>query len=112
MSQAGMANDGVFCFMVVLTLLLVMFIYAVISTPPEPADSPEPPVLKPAAPPSPPPLPVRPRATTPPSGAADQSGDAGYAARHASAAVPVIEPPKVSGGPPWGPASMPPGMVR
>jgi len=34
----------------VLTLLLVMFVYAVIRLPPEPAGSPEPPVLTPAAP--------------------------------------------------------------
>ena len=35
-----------------LTLLLVMFVYAVIRLPPEPAGSPEPPVLTPAAPPA------------------------------------------------------------
>jgi hypothetical protein len=106
MSHAALVNDVLFSFVVFLTLLLVMFIYAVIRMPPELADSPEPPMLTPPAPPA---LPVRPppRPATLPG----QSGKAGYTARHTTAAAPVIDPPKVSGGPPWEPAPEPPGVA-
>jgi hypothetical protein len=123
-------DEGIFFLVLFLTLLLLLFIYAVIRVPPELAGSQEQPVLDLPEPPAPAPpaagpqpLPVRrPRAATPPAppapsaspapstGAFGQSSNGGYAARHATVAVPVITPPKVSGGPPWGPAPKPPGL--
>ena len=128
-----MTDKGIFFLVLFLALLLVLFIYAVIRVPPELADSQEQPVLDlpeppPSAPtaPAPQPLPVRrPRTLTPPvpappvpappvsapaAPAFGGSSNGGYAARHATVAVPVITPPKVSGGPPWGPAPKPPGL--
>jgi hypothetical protein len=128
-----MTDKGIFFLVLFLALLLVLFIYAVIRVPPELADSQEQPVLDlPEPPPSaatapaPQPLPVRrPRTLAPPVAAPPVpappvpapaapafggSSNGGYAARHATAAVPVITAPKVSGGPPWGPAPKPPGL--
>jgi hypothetical protein len=123
-----MTDEGIFFLVLFLALLLVLFIYAVIRVPPELAESQEQPVLDlPAPPPSAPtapapqPLPVRrPRTLAPPVAASPVpapaapafggSSNGGYAARHATVAVPVITPPKVSGGPPWGPAPKPPGL--
>jgi hypothetical protein len=125
-----MTDEGIFFLVLFLTLLLLLFIYAVIRVPPELAGSQEQPVLDLPEPPAPAPpaagpqpLPVRrPRAPAPPAppvpsaspapsaGAFGQSSNGGYAARHATVAVPVITPPKVSGGPPWGPAPKPPGL--
>jgi hypothetical protein len=128
-----MTDKGIFFLVLFLALLLVLFIYAVIRVPPELADSQEQPVLdlpepSPPAPtaPAPQPLPVRrPRSLAPPvpapavppppvpapaAAAFGGSGNGGYAARHATVAVPVITAPKVSGGPPWGPAPKPPGL--
>jgi hypothetical protein len=111
MSHAALVNDGLFLIVVLMTLLLVMFLYAVIEAPLEDAVPAEAPVLNTPvlAPPAPAPaLPVRrPQAPVFPAGAAGQSGDAGYAARHTTAAVPLISPPEVSSGPPWGPVSGP-----
>jgi hypothetical protein len=116
MSHATLADDGLLGFVVLLTLLLMTFLYAVIRAPLEPEDSPEPPVIKTLvlSPPAPPALPARsrPQAAALPAGPAGQYGDASYAARHATAVVAVIRPPAVSGGPPWGPAPKPPGLVR
>jgi hypothetical protein len=97
MTHAALVNNALLLIVVLMTLLLVMFLCAVIWTDLEPVGAPEPPVLKP-------PVPPRPRAAT--SGAAARSGGAGYAARHANAAVPmqnVIHRPEVSGRPPWDP---------
>jgi hypothetical protein len=128
-----MTDKGIFFLVLFLALLLVLFIYAVIRVPPELADSQEQPVLdlpepSPLAPTAsaPQPLPVRrPRSLAPPvpapavppppvpapaAAAFGGSGNGGYAARHATVAVPVITAPKVSGGPPWGPAPKPPGL--
>ena len=128
-----MTDKGIFFLVLFLALLLVLFIYAVIRVPPELADSQEQPVLDlpgppPSAPtaPAPQPLPVRrPRTLAPPVAAPAVPAPAvpapaapafggpsngGYAARHATVAVPVITAPKVSGGPPWGPAPKPPGL--
>ena len=118
-----MTDKGIFFLVLFLALLLVLFIYAVIRVPPELADSQEQPVLdlpEPPPPaltaPAPQPLPVRrPRTLAPPVPASPApafggSSNGGYAARHATVAVPVITPPKVSGGPPWGPAPKPPGL--
>jgi hypothetical protein len=123
-----MTDKGIFFLVLFLALLLVLFIYAVIRVPPELADSQEQPVLDqpeppPSAPtfPAPQPLPVRrPRTLAPPVAASPVpapaapafggSSNGGYTARHATVAVPVITAPKVSGGPPWGPAPKPPGL--
>ena len=128
-----MTDKGIFFLVLFLALLLVLFIYAVIRVPPELADSQEQPVLDQPEPPPPvptapahQPLPVRrPRTLTPPVAASPVPAPAvpaaaapafggpsngGYAARHATVAVPVITAPKVSGGPPWGPAPKPPGL--
>ena len=123
-----MTDKGIFFLVLFLALLLVLFIYAVIRVPPELAgsqeqpvlDQPEPPPSAPTAP-APQPLPVRrPRTLAPPVAASPVpapaapafggSSNGGYAARHATVAVPVITAPKVSGGPPWGPAPKPPGL--
>jgi hypothetical protein len=89
MSHATLVNDGLFWFVILLTLLLMMFIYAVIATPPDDAVRAEPPTLNASAPAAA--LSAgRPQAPTSPAGAARQSGDAHHAARHTTAAVPVI----------------------
>jgi hypothetical protein len=91
-----------------MALLLVMFIYAVITTPPHDAAPAEPPVLEPAA------LEwtarasalsaQRPLAPASPAGVTGQPGGTGDPARHSPAAAPVISPPpKASSGPRWGP---------
>jgi hypothetical protein len=113
-----MTDEGIFFLVLFLALLLVLFIYAVIRVPPELADSQEQPVLDlpappPPAPTAPPPQPLpvrRPRTLAPPAPAFGGSSNGSYAARHATVAVPVITPPTVSGGPPWGPAPKPPGL--
>jgi hypothetical protein len=107
MGHATLVNDGLFWFVILLTLLLLMFICAVIATPPEDAVRTEPPTLNAPAPPPPAPaaaLPAgRPQALPSPAGAARRSGGAGYAARHTPAAAPAISRPKVSSGPAWRP---------
>jgi hypothetical protein len=133
MSHAALVNGALFWFVVVLTLLLAMFIYAVIAMPSEDAVPAEPPAL--TLPPPPRPSPARrPPASTPPEDAFSQPRDVGYAPRHAGAAAPAqngihppgvpgspqrdpvphrdngIHRPEVSGGPPWGPAPKPPGL--
>jgi hypothetical protein len=93
---------------VLLTLLLVLFLYAVVVARPEddvpgeaaaPESLPVIPVARtPPAPASA--LPARqPQALVPPAGGVGQHGGAGYAARHSPAAAPVISPPKAPSGP-------------
>lgn len=106
MGHATLTSNSLFWLVVLLTLLLVMFLYAVIATPPEDAVRTEPPALRPPAPPPPAPSAARPaRAQAPVSaeGAAGQSASAGYAGRHTAAPPPVISPPKASTGPRRGP---------
>ena len=119
MTHAALTNPALFYFLVFITLLLVMFLGAVIAAPPASSGSPAPPVLEvhalpvvqAAAPPAP--LPVRrPRATAPAAGTAGWSAAADNAASHDAAPMPVyssVRRPKVSGSPPWGPAPKPPG---
>ena len=112
MSHAALVNVVLFWCVVGLTLLLAMFLYAVIAMPHEDAVPTEPPVLKTPAPPPPSPV-KRPPATVLPAGSVGQRGGAGYAPRHADALEPeqkVVQRPEVSGGPPWGPAPKPPGL--
>jgi hypothetical protein len=101
---------------ILLTLLLVLFLCAVVVARPAdafPGEAPAPesltviPVARtPPAPASA--LPARwPQALVPPAGGAGQHGGAGYAARHTPAAAPVISPPKVPSGPRRRPGSAP-----
>jgi len=119
MSATDLTNDGLFFLICLLTVLLVLFIVQVIRTPLPLARAaeqpvlnlPEPPPPAPAAPAPPPALPVRrPQAPAFPAGEPavnGHSGNGAYSARHASPYAPVSRP-KVTGGPPWGPAPMPP----
>jgi hypothetical protein len=125
MTHAALMNAALLLFLVFVTLLLVMFIGAVIVAPSAPPDSstpapetPAPPAPEPAAlpvpemPGSPAPLPRRrPLATVSAAGVASWSADADADGR-AGAPMPVYSAvlrPEVSGGPPWGPAPKPPG---
>ena len=119
MTHAALTNPALFYFLVFMTLLLVMFLGAVIAAPPAFPGSPAPPVLEVHAlpvvhaPAPPAPLPRgQPRATAPAAGAAGWSADADNAASHDAAPIPVydsVRRPQVSGSPPWGPALKPPG---
>jgi hypothetical protein len=109
MSHAALVNGTLFWLVVLLTLLLVLFVYAVVVARPEddvPAGASAPGSLTVESvvrtPPAPAPaLPVRrPKAPVPPAGDAGQPGGTGYTARHTPAAAPVISPPKVPTGPP------------
>ena len=122
MSGADLTNP-LFIFICLMTVLLALFIYEVIRTPLEISRAteqpvlnlPEPPPPGPAAPAAPPALPVR-QAPVFPAGSgaqpamAGQAGNGAYSARHASAYAPVVSRPKVTGGPPWGPAPKPPDL--
>jgi len=119
MTHAALTNPALFYFLVFMTLLLVMFLGAVIAAPPASSGSPAPPVLEVhalpvvQAPAPPAPLPVRrPRATAPAASTAGWSAAADNAASHDAAPMPVyssVRRPKVSGSPPWAPALTPPG---
>jgi hypothetical protein len=111
-SHAAVYSEVLFWFVVVLTLLLVMFIGVVVRTPPGTADSPQPPEFSAPAPPAPP-LVWRPQAAAF-AGAGGRSARAGYRPRHAGALKPelmVAGRLQVPGGPPWEPAPKPPGLA-
>jgi hypothetical protein len=104
MSHAAVVKDGLFCFVTLLTVLLVLFVYVTVRTSPEVA---RPPTQLDA---EPPPVPARPDLDDPtfgwpprqaswPDEAADQPAGAGPVVRRAT-----------RGGPPWGPAPRPPGL--
>jgi hypothetical protein len=110
---AALVSEILFGFVVFLALLLVMFVYTVITASPRDVIPAEEPDLSPAAlaaltgPPSAPApvLPVRlPQAHTSPAGSAGRSGGADHAARYTPVAAPVTAPPRDSGGPPPRPA--------
>jgi len=119
MTHAALADPALFFFLVFMTLLLVMFLGAVIAAPPAFPGSTAPPVLEVQAlpvvqaPAPPAPLPRgQPRAGAPAAGAAGWSADADNAASQDAAPMPVysgVWRPEVSGSPPWGPAPQPPG---
>src|SRR5437762_12893820 len=91
MTHAALVNGVVFWLVVVMTVLLVMFIYAVITTPRQDAAPAEPPVLEPSALDwtTPAALPAqRPLAPASPAGVTGQPGGTGYPARHITAAAP------------------------
>ncbi len=102
MTHAALVNGVVFWLVAVMTVLLVTFIYAVITTPPQDAAPAEPPALEWTAPASARPA-QRPLAPASPAGVTGQPGGTGYPARHTTSAAPVISPPKASSGPRWGP---------
>jgi hypothetical protein len=113
-SHAAVYSEVWFSFVVVLTLLLVIFIGVVVRTPSGTAGSPQPPEFSAPAPPPPPrPLSVRwPEAVV----SAGAGGDprVGYRPRHAVALKPelmVAGRLRVPGGPPWDPAPKPPGLA-
>ena len=121
MTHAALVNDALVWFLIVMTLLLVMFLTAVILAHCEPHSSPAPPRHKASAPPRP--LPVRrPPATTPPPqplvrrppAAAGWSGgdDATQEFRALVLMQNRVEWPKVSGKPPWDPAPKPSRLGR
>jgi hypothetical protein len=130
----SMASEGVLLFVIVLTALLILMIYAVVRAPAwqptRPTDG-----AGPVPGDRPPPLPRR-RAQDPasaifeplptaPTGrhAAASAGPAGAALASTGAAPvapashpaepdpPVLERPVVTGRPPWGPAPRPPGVI-
>jgi len=101
-----------------MTVLLVMFIAAVITSHPEDDVRPEPPALQPVVPsPVVPVVPVVPAGwsvpAAPPVAAADLVGDFADPALHDDAQLVLpngTHPPQVRGGPPWAPAPKPPGL--
>jgi len=104
MSHAALVSDGVFWLVIFMTVLLAMFVYAVVVTPPEQADrSSEEPELGPLGLPPPAPVPAlparRPQAPASPAGPDRPSGGASYAATHTTEAAPVIFAPKAPSGP-------------
>jgi hypothetical protein len=104
MSHAALVNDGLFWLVLFMTVLLAMFVCAVVVTPPEAADrSSEEPELGPLGLPPPAPVPAlparRPQAPASPAGPDRLAGATGYAARHTPAAAPVIFAPKAPSGP-------------
>jgi hypothetical protein len=116
MTYAARTDPALFFFLVFVTLLLVLFIGAVIVAPAATPDSPAPLAVEPLPPPpvrapAPPPLPRRqPQAAATTAGAARWS--AGAEAATDIIPMPVyrgVRRPEVSGGPPWGPAVKPPG---
>jgi hypothetical protein len=93
MIHANLVEGGVFFGVAALTLLLLMFLYAVITADPEEAVRTEAPLMQSAVLPAPA-LPVRGAQATPPMFPTEARPGAGYAATHSAAAV--ISPPEVS----------------
>ena len=124
MTHSALADGALFLFLILLTVLLVMFIGAVIVAPPPGpgSDTPQnhratgPPLPLPGRPP--PAAPSRPLPRPQPPVTAPVAGVNGWSfadedTGELGALPPVmrdrISRPKVSGTPPWGPASRPPG---
>ena len=106
MIHANLVESSVFFGVAALTLLLVMFLYAVITADPQEAAPTEASLMQsPAV--APPPLPVRgAQAFAPPAFPAETGRPAGtgYAPAHRAAAS-VTSPPEASGGSHWRPAA-------
>ena len=104
MSHAAVVKDGLFYFVTLLTILLVMFIYAAIRTAPEIVRQVSQPDAEPPVSARPdqedPTLGWLPRQASWPGEAEDQPAGAGPVVRRAT-----------RGGPPWGPAPRPPGIA-
>jgi hypothetical protein len=107
MSHAALVSEVLFWFVLFLALLLVLFLYAVITAPPRDVVPAEELDLSPAAlaaltdpPPAPAPtMLAQPPAPVFPAAAAGQP-DTGYEARHAPAGVAISRPVRPSGPPP------------
>ena len=131
-SQGPLASKGVLLFVILLTALLILMIYAVVRAPawqparpadgagPVPGDRPAPLPRRRALDPDPAssmmfqPLPTAPTGRH----AAASTGPASAAAagvapvpHPAEPDPPVLERPVVTGRPPWGPAPRPPGVI-
>lgn len=107
------SSEILFSFVVVLTLLLMMFVGVVVKMPHRSAGAPQPPEL--SSPVTPPPRLVRRPQAAGLADAGGRSARAGYRARHARALMPepmVASARQVSGHPPWEPAPKPPGRRR
>ena len=105
-----MVNDGLLLLLALMTLLLVMFLYAVITLSPEDAIGSEPPVLNLPAPPPPSPVGQWSQTRAVPAAAAGQPSHTAGPAWNSDAPVPApyrVHRPKVSGRPPWEPAPRP-----
>jgi hypothetical protein len=95
MIHANLFESGVFFGVAALTLLLMMFLYAVITADPEEAARTEAPLMQSAVLP-PPALPVRGAQTTPPVSSSEARPGTEYTATHRAAAAAVISPREVS----------------
>jgi hypothetical protein len=93
MIHANLVDSGVFFGVAALTLLLMMFLYAVITADPEEAVRTEAPLMQSAVLPAPA-LPVRGAQTTPPMFPSEGRPGPGYVPAHSAAAV--ISPPEAS----------------
>ena len=93
MIHANLFESGVFIGVAALTLLLMMFLYAVITADPEEAARTEAPLMQSAVLP-PPALPVREAQPSPPVSSSEARPGTGYTATHRAAAV--ISPREVS----------------
>jgi hypothetical protein len=105
-----MVNDGLVVLLLALMLLLVMFLYAVITLSPEDSIRAEPPVLNPPVPLPPSPVGRWSQTPTVPAAAAGQPSHIAGPVWNSDAPVPApygVHRPKVSGRPPWEPAPQP-----
>ena len=106
-----MVNDGLLLLLALMTLLLVMFVYAVIMLSPQDAVRTEPPMLHLPAPSPPPSASPWPQTAAAPAAAAGRPGHTASPAWHLDA-PPVraqrVPRRRVSGTPPWEPAPRPP----
>lgn len=111
MSHAAVVKDGLFFFVTLLTVLLVLFVLVTVRTSPEVARPPTQPDAEPPVPTRPdlddptylddPTFGWPPRRASWPDEAVDQPAVAGPVVRRAT-----------RGGPPWGPAPRPPGLSQ
>ena len=106
-----MVNGGLLLLLALMTLLLVMFVYAVITLSPQDAVRTEPPVLHLPAPSPPPPASPWPQTAAAPAAAAGRPGHTVGPAWPLDALLPApsaVPRRRVSGTPPWEPAPRPP----
>jgi len=99
MTHTALVNDALFWSLAVMTVLLVMFLYAVIVAPPQSRVPTETPVPEPPAPPPGPPV-RRPQAPAFPAGTGGLATGAGFVAAQAAAPAPLPPPPEASSEPP------------
>jgi hypothetical protein len=99
MTHTALVNDALVWSLAVMTVLLLMFLYAVIVAPPQGRDPTEAPVPEPPAPSPGPPL-RRPQAPAFPVGTGGEATGAGFVATQAAAPAPLPPPPEASSEPP------------